>query len=476
MSYEYDTIGEKCAVAAATGEGAAEFVAEELFALQHRGPEASGIASQQVDGSIVAHRMPGLVRDVYREEDIVRLTGNLAIGHNKYSTNGDKNKHLQPVLDEATGFAFSHNGNLPTTGILEKFLSQHNVNTSPLNDSEMMGHAIAQNIRNGHDLADAVELAYPLFRGAFSCVSMHNGQIAAFRDTRGIRPLALGSLDEGYAVASETCGLDIIDADYLREVRPGELVIMSEDGTIETRQLAEGEEKLDIFELVYFARHDSLLYGQRVNEVRRRFGEQLAEQHPPTTDNLANIVVVPVPDTSIPAAEGYAEQLGLRHRQAIVKSRYIGRTFLQPTQQQRHRQLRRKHNTIPEAVEGKDVIMIDDSIVRLNTLPRLVEQASAAGARSISVLIASPPVRFPDFYGIDTPKQSELAAAHMTVEDMRKTINAKYLGFLSLGRMVAATNYPADKFNLSCFTGEYPISIGTRMDEISTPISMEFAD
>ncbi len=475
-SFEYEKPGEKCAVAAVAGEGAAELVAEELFALQHRGPEASGIASQRADGSIESHRRPGLVRDVYHAEDIARLTGNLAIGQNKYSTNGSKDRHLQPVLDEPTGFALGHNGNLPVTKQLETFLGKHNINTAQLNDSEMMGLAIAQYIRNGHDIADSVELAYPMFRGAFSSVALHDGLVVAFRDPKGIRPLALGSFDGGHTFASETCGLDIVDAEYLREVQPGEMVVLSESGIEETRQLADGEEKLDIFEFVYFARHDSLLYGQRVNEVRRRFGEQLAEQHPPTVDDVANILVVPVPDTSLPAAEGYADRLGLKHRQAIIKNRYIGRTFLQPTQQQRHTQLRRKHTLIPEAVKDRDIILIDDSIVRLNTIPRLVEQARQAGARSVSVLIASPPVRFPDFYGIDTPKQSELAAANMTVEAMRREIKAKYLGYLSLGRMVAATELPAEKFNLSSFTGEYPIGIGHRKDEIGAPVSMEFAD
>jgi amidophosphoribosyltransferase len=231
-----------------------------------------------------------------------------------------------------------------------------------------------------------------------------------------------------------------------------------------------------MFEFVYFARHDSLLYGQRVNEVRRRFGEQLAEQHPPQMNDSDNVLVVPVPDTSIPAAEGYAEKLGLRHRQAIIKNRYIGRTFMQATDGLRNEQLRRKHNTIPEAIKGRDIILIDDSIVRLNTMPRLVKLAFVSGARSVSVLVASPPVRFPDYYGIDTPQQSELAAANMTVEQMREKTGSRYLGFLSLSRMVKATGLRAEEFNLSCFNGDYPIGIGYRKNEVTAPISMEFAD
>jgi len=471
---------EKCAVAAIITPGsespASHRVYEELFAMQHRGAEASGIVSQPIHEGLQAHRGLGMVPDVYDEAAMRHLSGSIAVGHNRYSTSGSKKSHPQPFTDPAIGFAFGHNGNLPVTQYLETYLSKHHIQPEHLNDSEMMGHAIAQYIRSGHDLPDAVELAYPLFRGAFSCVAMHDGAVVAFRDPKGIRPLALGTLAEGgYAVASETCGLDIIDAAYEREVRPGELAIISNDG-IESRQVAEGDSKLDMFEFAYFARGDSRLYGQSVNEVRRRFGEELAAQHPPHTDDVKNIVVVPVPDTSIPAAEGYAEALGLCERQAVVKNRYIGRTFMETTNGGRNTQLRRKHNIIAEAVDGKDLMLVDDSIVRLNTIPRLVKLAYMSGARSVGVVIASPPVRFPDFYGIDTPKQSELAAANLTIEQMREEIGCNYLGFLSVSRMAAATGMPASQFNLSCFTGEYPIGIGARKRDIVKPVSMEFAE
>ena len=470
---------EKCAVSAVMTSNpemsASELTYETLFAMQPRGTEASGMASLLPDGYLETHRENGMVRDVYDEESIRRLAGSLAIGQNRYSTNGSKSGHPQPVIDTAIGFALGHNGNLPVTQYLETYLSKKHVQPRHLNDSEMMGHVIAQHIRDGQDLPDAVELAYPLFRGAFSCVAMHDGMIVAFRDNKGIRPLALGTLDGGHAVTSETCGLDIIGAEYEREIEPGEMVIITSDG-VESTQIADGEPKLDIFEFVYFARHDSQLYGQSVNEVRRRFGQQLAEQHPPLTDDIKNVLVVPVPDTSVPAAEGYADALGLQHRQAVIKNRYIGRTFMQPTHQMRRQQLRRKHNIIPEAVEGRDLVFIDDSIVRLNTMPRLVELAHDVGAKSVSVLIASPPVRFPDYYGIDTPEQKELAAANMTVEQMREEIGCRYLGFLSLSRMIAATEQPASRFNLSCFTGDYPVGIGRHKSEIYTPVSMEFID
>lgn len=473
-------IHEKCAVAATLVVGdknnASTLVYEILFALQHRGTEASGMASQMPSGEVERHFAPGLVRDVYDDRDVAArlMPGNPVIGHNRYSTSGSKNKHAQPFIDDSVGFAFAHNGNLPDTDKLEKFLGKRNLLHKKVNDSEMMGLAIVQFLREGNDLANAVIKAYPLFIGAFSCVAMQDGVLVAFRDRCGIRPLAIGRLSDGsYAISSETCGLDAIGALYEREVKPGELVVIDKTD-LKSHQLAKGQEKLDIFEFVYFARHDSRLYGQSVNEVRRGLGKQLAVEHGLPAGLHNDAIVVPVPDTSIPEAEGFAEALGLKQRQLIVKSRYIGRTFMQTSDKERKEQLRLKHNIIDTAVEGKDIILIDDSIVRLNTIPRLVKLAKNAGARSVSVLVGSPPVRFPDFYGIDTPKQSELAAANMTIKQMQKTIGCKYLGFLSLPGMIKATSLPASNFSLSCFTGNYPIDIGHRKKEVTPPVSLEY--
>jgi amidophosphoribosyltransferase len=480
LTYNYRQmadLNEKCAVTGIVGSEevhAAALAYDTLFAMQHRGSEASGITSQPTDDRMQTHRAPGMVLDVYDQTAITGLAGNVATGHNRYSTSGSKTAHLQPIIDEPLGFSFAHNGNLPETRYLDTFLEHHNLNTRYMNDSERAAAAIALYMRSGHALPDAVELAYPLFRGAFSCVAMHDGLVVAFRDPKGIRPLAYGTFDDGHVVASETCALDTIGALYQREVQPGEMLIMTPD-SVTSRQLADPNSKLDMFEFAYFARPDSLLYGQVVNEVRRRFGEQLAEEHPGLAE-LENPLVVPVPDTSVPAAEGFATTLGLPLTMAIVKNRFIGRTFMQPDQAARTSQLRRKHNIIGPAVEGRDLIVIDDSIVRLNTIPRLVEIARRAGARSVSVLIASPPVRFPDFYGIDTPSQKNLAAANMTVEQMRQRIDTRYLGYLSLWRMVAATGRSAEDFNLSCFNGEYPIGIGHRKKEVTVPVSMEYVN
>lgn len=469
---------EKCAVTAVSlvdsEQNAAEIAFETLFAQQHRGTEASGIASLRKDGSIAARREDGMVRDVYNEKHIRRLAGQVAIGHNRYATSGPCSSP-QPVIDEPIGFALGHNGNLPQTKHLSTALRMDNFRLSDVTDSEMMGMAVAQQIRNGRTMPDAIERTYPLFRGAFSCVTLHDGVIAAFRDSRGIRPLAIGEIDGGLVVTSETSGLDIVGAKYLREVEPGEMIVIGGDN-IESRKLAEPKPKLDIFEFVYFARPDSRLYGQSVNEVRYRSGVELALEHGDHFTDTKNTLVVPVPETSVPAAEGFAEELGLPHRKLIVKNQYSGRTFMQPSQGSRQKQLRRKHNFIDEAVAGKDLVLVDDSIVRLNTMPRLVALAHELGAKSVSVLLASPPVRFPDFYGIDTPQQSELAAANLTVEQMREEIGCEYLGFLSLSRLIRSTSKTADMFNLSCFTGEYPIGIGSRKKEIHQPISMEYID
>jgi amidophosphoribosyltransferase len=479
---------EKCAVGGVRlGPGepdqASALLYETLFALQHRGDEASGIASKDINEPLNVHRENGMVKDVYTAESMAQLAGSMAVGHNRYSTNGRCASHPQPVTDEGLGLALGHNGNIPDTAKLDEFLGGHNLLYGHRNDSEKIVMSIAQHMRTGKDLADAIAETYPLMNGAFSCVGIHDNVMVAFRDPHGIRPLALGHFGEdgkNRVVSSETCGLDILNAKYDREVRPGELVIISDDGKVESRQIAEGTDKLDMFEFVYFARHDSKLYGKTVNEVRRRFGEELAVMHGALHDNGDNVVVVPVPDTSIPEAEGYAKALGLQHTQAIIKNRYIGRTFMQPSDTARKTQLRRKHNIIADAIKGKDVVLIDDSIVRLNTIPNLVNRAISIGAKSVSVLIGSPPVRFPDYYGIDTPDQQELAAANMSTAEMKNAISAdpkfKYLGFLSLDRMVRATDMPEDMFNLSCFTGEYPIDIGRNKRKIQAPVSMEYAE
>lgn len=474
-----ERLHEKCAVTSVSTRSssteAAHVAYQSLFALQHRGVEGSGIVTDGGGERLHIVRRPGMVRDVYSDDDIAALTGSTAIGHNRYSTNGDKHQHLQPVVNEAIQFAFAHNGNLPDPILLAEYLDKRRYRTPKYNDSELLGNTLASKLHGGRSIEQAVRETMELSVGAYACVLSYDGMTAAFRDPHGIRPLEIGSYDGGVVAASETCALDTIGAEHLRSVQPGELVLMQTGEIVDEVQIAEPEPNLDIFEFVYFARHDSYLYGERVNEVRRRFGVELAQMHP-SPSGAHNSIVVPIPDTSVPAAEGYATTLALPQRQAVVKNRYVGRTFMQPSQESRRSNLRLKHTMIAEQVVGKDVIFIDDSIVRGNTMPRLVRLAREMGAKSVHVLIASPPVRFPDFYGVDTPSQSELMAANMTVEQMRQTIGCDYLGFLSVSAMVRATNHRADEFNLAAFTGDYPVSIGRYASEIRPPASTEYMD
>lgn len=481
MTFKHnDCFREKCAVVGVSTKPnkneAARIAYQALFALQHRGVEGSGIVSSNGEASLHVKRGSGMVRDVFVNSDLDELRGDVAIGHNRYSTNGNRNSHLQPVISETINFAFAHNGNIPDTTRLTDYLHERRYATGQYNDSELFGNAIASKLHGGRTLIEAITEAEALAVGAYSCVAMYEGTLVGFRDPHGIRPLELGKFSGGIILASETCALDTIGAEHLRSVKPGELVAIKDGKIIATHQLSEPSPALDVFEIVYFARHDSYFYGRRINEMRRDFGKKLAQMHPPKIGSPASIVVTAVPDTSVPAAEGYAAALGLSNETAIIKNRYVGRTFMQPSQHSRRSSLRLKHTMISERIKGRDVIMIDDSIVRGNTLPRLVELAKELGANSVTVLIASPPVRFPDFYGVDTPQQSELMAANMTVEQMRVAVGADYLGFLNVSGMVDATGIPANELNLAAFTGSYPVSIGRHTKEITKPISTEYMD
>lgn len=473
-----DKLHEKCAVVGVStkdsGSATAHTAYRALFALQHRGVEGSGITSTD-GGSLVSVRKPGMVRDVFHQHDIDKLQGNIALGHNRYSTSGGRHAHLQPIVNDSIGFALAHNGNIPDTTELEAYLQKRGYITSQYNDSELFGNAIASKLHGGRDFRAAITEISAITQGAYACVATHGGDLVGFRDPNGIRPLEIGRLDNGIILASETCALDTVGAEHIRSVKPGEIVIIRDGELVETHQFAKADERFDAFELVYFARHDSVLCGQRVDSVRRRFGVELSVEHKPSAKK-DNVVVTAVPDTSVPAAESYAAELGLQYRTAIIKNRYIGRTFMQPTQTSRQDSLRLKHTMIPELIAGKDIVMIDDSIVRGNTLPRLVALARELGANSVTILIASPPIRYPDFYGVDTPSQDELMAANMSVEEMRQAIGADYLGFLTVSAMVRAIGVPRGRLNLASFTGEYPISIGKRQAHIRPAVSDEYAD
>ncbi len=445
-----------------TGLEAARLAFYGLWALQHRGQESSGIASS--DGTdLHVHTAQGLVATVYREEDLEQLPGHLAIGHNRYSTSGGAdNCYNQPFVDYQRGFAFAHNGNLPDISKLQHFLNQRGVKLDKLNDSSMMSAAIGCYIDDGLDLVEAIKQAYPLFTGVFSSVAMDAKRIIGFRDKCGVRPLSIGTLpDGGYALASETCAFDTIGATFLRDVAPGELVAIDENG-LTSHQVVPGDLKLDIFEMVYFARPDSMLLGKRVDGVRKNLGREMAREFPIDAD-----VIVPVPDSGMPAALGYAQASGLPFEIALIKNRYIHRTFIRPTSQLRERDVKMKLNPVTETLKGQRVVLVDDSIVRGTTMRHLVSMMFEAGAREVHLMITCPPVRYPDFYGINTPKQTDLLAAYMTKAEMNDYVGATSLCFLSFDGMIKATGRPASDFTTSCFTGEYPISIGDRANEIT---------
>lgn len=456
--------GEKCAVFGIYGSNSLEtsrLTAKGLFSLQHRGQESSGITTSDGE-NIYSHRKTGLVSQVYDEESLNSLVGHIASGHNRYATYSRKDVqgHPQPVIDDAKSFTLSHNGNLPDTGKIESFLDEHGIKTESLNDTEMMHAAILYYVEKGASLDDAIMDAVPLFTGAFSLLAMDRRKIVAIRDRNGIRPFSIGSLDGGYVFSSETCALDTVGARFIRDVAPGEMVVANENGLLSV-EFGQGEQKLDIFEFVYFSRPDSVLMGERVYSARKNFGKILAEEYPIKGD-----IVIPVPDSGVPAAIGYSQASGIPFEEGLIKNRYIGRTFITPGQDKRSEDVALKLNPLPDVLRGKRVIVVDDSIVRGTTSKRLVKRIRDAGAREVHLVITSPPVKFPDFYGIDTPNQSKLIGANRSVDEIRRFISADSLSFLSLEGMIKATGLPREVFSTSCFTGEYPIDIGKRKKEI----------
>jgi len=455
-------LGEKCGIFGVYGKGmeAARLAFFGLYALQHRGQESSGIATSDGE-NIYCHKKMGLVAQAFTEKDIQKLHGHIALGHNRYSTSKSSHlKHSQPTYIEDVGLTLAHNGNIPSTTLLENFLASKNIAYKSLSDSEMVAEAIAVYMREGMTLEDAVPKAYPLITGAFSILLMDRHNLVAIRDNYGIRPLSVGTLNGGFIFSSETCAFHPIGAEALRDVKPGEMIVVNESG-MRSVQIAMGIQKLDIFEFVYFARPDSILLGKSVYEVRKNFGVELAKELPIEGD-----VVIPVPETAVPVAVGYSQATGIPLETGLIKNRYIHRTFIQPEQHIRDQGVKIKLTPLPGVIKGKRVIVIDDSIVRGTTSKQIVQMLFEAGAKEVNFLSSSPPVRFPDFYGIDTPTQAELIGAQKTPEEIREFLGATRLHFLSYDGLMRATGLPPEMFSTSCFTGEYPIDIKERAKEI----------
>lgn len=460
------SIGEKCAVFGIYGMGldVSRLTFFGLYALQHRGQESSGIAS--TDGNeIFCYKNNGLVSSVFGEEEIKSLHGHAAVGHNRYSTSsGGDLKHAQPIEVSDGSIVLVHNGNLPTTTLLTDFLKKKGIETSDDSDSKLITEAIYCLTKEGMELEKAVEKIFPLMTGVFSILIMGKNKLIAIRDQHGIRPLSIGKLNGGWVFASETCAFHPIGAKHISDVRPGEMVIVDETG-LRRKQIVKSIQKLDIFEFVYFSRPDSHLLGKSVYEVRKNFGVELAREYKIDAD-----VVIPVPETAIPVAIGYAAASGIPYETGIIKSRYIHRTFIEPEQHIREQGVKLKLAPLREIIKGKRVIVVDDSIVRGTTSRQIVKMLFESGAKEVHFLVSSPPVKFPDFYGIDLPKQTELIAANRSIAEINKYLGSTSLNYISFKGMINATGLKESQFSTSCFNGKYPIDIHARRKDVHYPI------
>jgi amidophosphoribosyltransferase len=448
----------------APGEEVAKLTFYGLYALQHRGQESAGIATSDGD-RILVYKDMGLVSQVFTETDLASLVGNLAIGHCRYSTTGSSTwVNAQPTLRPTKygTLALAHNGNLTNTGDLAELVQKLETelpknDRGATTDTEIMTALIGlQDEKNVEASAMAV---LPKLEGAFSLVFMDEHTLYAARDRHGVRPLVIGKLERGWVVASESAALDIVGAAFVREVEPGEFLAINEDG-IRSEMWAKPDPKGCIFEYVYLARPDTTIAGQGIHAVRGRIGQRLAIEAPVDAD-----LVIPVPESGTPAAIGYAKQSGIPYGLGLVKNSYVGRTFIQPSQTIRQLGIRLKLNPLREIIEGKRIIVVDDSIVRGNTQRALVRMLREAGALEIHVRISSPPVKWPCFYGIDFATRAELIASGLEVEEIRRSIGADSLAYVSEEGLIEATRVPEDKLCTACFSGKYPIAIPTDMSE-----------
>ncbi len=429
-----------------------------LFALQHRGQESAGIAVSE-NGHLTVLRDMGLVAQVFNEQQLQALPGEVAIGHTRYSTTGaNRWANAQPLVHHGRErtVALGHNGNLVNVEELRAELTEDGVKLASGSDSEIIAALVA---RDPAPLPDAVANAMRRLDGAYSVTAVSEGVLVAFRDPFGFRPLTLGRIGEDWVVASETCALDLVGAEVVRDVQPGEVVWVDDEGLHAAQALPAGTNALCIFEHVYFARPDSRVGGVEVHGARVRMGETLAREAPADAD-----LVIGIPDSGTPAAIGYSKASGIPFNEALIKNRYVARTFIQPDQEMREQGIRMKFNPLDE-VAGLRIVVVDDSIVRANTMRQLVTMLLDAGAAEVHVRISSPPVVSPCFYGIDFPDEDALPAAHRAVEEMRELIGATSLHYLSVEGMQAATGLPEDAVCRACFTREYPTNVPRKVEK-----------
>ena len=451
-----DKLREECGVFGIFNhEDAARLSYLGLYALQHRGQESAGMASS--DGEkLHATRGMGYVSEIFNQDQLARVPGRSAIGHVRYSTAGSVSlREAQPFLvDGYRGqIALCHNGNLPYASEVRSELELQGAIFSSTSDTEVVLHKIARS--RSVDLIDAIVDTFNEVEGAYSMLFLTKDSLIAVRDPRGFRPLCLGQLGDAYVVASETCAFDLIDATYLRDVQPGEVLVIDAFGLHSSFPLAKEKPAHCIFEHVYFSRPDSIVFGRSVNKSRHKMGQQLAREHPADAD-----IVVPVPDSGVAAAIGYASESGLKFRFGLVRNHYVGRTFIEPKQSIRHFGVKVKLNPVRDLIEGLRVVLIDDSIVRGTTSKKIVQMVRLAGAREVHVRISCPPTIAPCFYGVDTPTRDELIGANLKIEEIARFIDADSLGYLSLDGLLRACGDPkGSRHCTACYTNDYPIPV-----------------
>ncbi len=469
-----DRLREECGVFGVFGhEGAAALTALGLHALQHRGQEGCGIVTY--DGRhFNQERRLGLVGDNFNKRDVIeRLQGDMALGHNRYSTTGDVVlRNVQPLFAdlEQGGFAVAHNGNLTNALTLRKELIASGAICQSTSDTEVILHLISRSKKRR--IVDRFIEALQQIEGAYALACLTNGMLIGARDPIGIRPLVLGRLGTAYVLTSETCALDIVGAQFVREIENGEVVVITKEGVESFHPFARRPARPCIFEYIYFARPDSIVGGRSVYAIRKEMGAELArESHVPAD------VVVPIPDSGVPAALGYSQFSGLPYELGIVRNHYVGRTFIEPAQHIRQLGVKLKHSANPGVIRGARVVLIDDSVVRGTTSKKIVAMLKDAGAREVHMRISSPPITHPDFYGIDTPRTQELLAANKTVEEMRSYMGADTLAFLSVDGIYRAMGYDGrdtrdPKFTDHCFTGDYPTRLLDQSNLANRQLSM----
>ncbi|MFL2816558.1 MAG: amidophosphoribosyltransferase [Alphaproteobacteria bacterium] len=463
-----DKLHEECGVFGVYNhEDSAALTALGLHALQHRGQEAAGIVT--FDGTkFISERHPGLVSDNFTKTSVInRLVGNSAVGHNRYSTTGATiQRNIQPFFADlwGGGFAIAHNGNITNALSLRDELIRKGSIFQSTSDTETILQLVARS--DADRTLDRLVDALMQISGAWALVMLTNKKLIGARDPFGIRPLVLGELDGAKILASETCALDIIGAKFIREIEPGEIIVITEDGLESIKPFPNARLRPCIFEYIYFSRPDSMLDGKSVYECRKSFGKNLAKECPANAD-----VVVPVPDSGVPAALGYSEESKIPFELSIIRNHYVGRTFILPTQSNRQSSVKLKHNPDRASIKGKSVVLIDDSVVRGTTSVKIVELMREAGASEIHMRIACPPIKYPDFYGIDTPETEQLLASNKSLDEMCKYIGADSLGFLSLDGLYQSMGYKKGRNNDSpeytdhCFTGDYPTNLNDYKSE-----------